>query len=461
MTGTGPCASGGPVEIEQQILAVAGRVSQRLHVDGDGLLQRRRAAAIHPPKEARANGCADGLHRKFSGRGFSVSARRSSGVISRLIGLPQMASRVRKQRRAFSDVVAGTALAFGPDRILRWKRQLGAVHVEGVAVGAAAAHRQLPEHVGAAGTADDRAPRPRPPQPRDPRRVRAAPRTRGVVRRTANAVLPVASAREEVLEDARRQERGEPVVGLRQLEAMQVPRRRLEVVAGLERHGFAIAPSPAFRRRAQRSSRNGAHGSARRRRPATALGDDEQELAGACWRCAPETCCRRNARRRRRAGRTGRVPERQHEIGDAHRRRQRATAGCNWKSPLKEATASLPGAIVALSRRRAAWVPRAPFPLRRTPLPTRSFIVNSASFDRSDRIVQPCGVPGGILAKSPRSMRQRWPSSSSSTSPLMTSSAAWLLRWTCRGIIVPVLPANVTNSWTPAVSAGRAIRVIT
>ena len=74
------------------------------------------------------------------------------------------------------------------------------------------------------------------------------------------------------------------------------------------------------------------------------------------------------------------------------------------------------------------------------------FIENRASCAPLDFIVQPCAVPGGRLAKSPRIIVQRSPPTSSSISPRITSTAAWLLRYACRGIAAPVFPVNVASS---------------
>ena len=206
---------------------------------------------------------------KSSGRGLSASARRSSGVISRLIGTPQIACACASSAARSDSADAAPFVQIGS---CGGSGSFGRVDVERIAVGAAAAHLQRPEHVGrAAGE-------------------RAAAATLGIAaarrRRSAAAVAvaaPAAAAAhhdEEALEDARRQERREPVVVLIQPEAVQVARRRLEIVAGAQRHGLAVRPAerlaiereevlevPRVKVRADAAAR-------------PALRDDEQELAG-------------------------------------------------------------------------------------------------------------------------------------------------------------------------------------
>ena len=129
-----------------------------------------------------------------------------------------------------------------------------------------------------------------------------------------------------------------------------------------------------------------------------------------------------------------------------------AAAGASWKSPAAAARASA-AAGISCGTPVGICGPSCRSPIAVNAAPTRWFIENSASCAPSDFIVQPCGVPGGRLAKSPRIIVQRSPPSSNSISPRMTSTAAWLLRCACRGIAAPVLPVNVASSWTSPVSA--------
>ena len=79
-----------------------------------------------------------------------------------------------------------------------------------------------------------KAPRPRPHPRPAPRRPPPRPSPR-------RAAAAAAHHDEEVFEDAGRQECGKPVVCLIQPEAMQVARRRLEIVAHAERTALPYA----------------------------------------------------------------------------------------------------------------------------------------------------------------------------------------------------------------------------
>lgn len=118
---------------------------------------------------------------KSSGRGFSASVRRNSGVICRLIGTPQIASACASNAARSASPAAAFATAASV-----WQR--------------------------------------RPPS----------------VRTTAASS---AHHHDEVLENTGCQERGETVVLLTQTEAVQIARRRLKVIAGVKRHGFPVRPS--------------------------------------------------------------------------------------------------------------------------------------------------------------------------------------------------------------------------
>ena len=248
---------GGQIQVEQRDRRRrATRRSASASSGGGGSWTAPSACAGEPRREHDADVTrARGGQMKSSGRGLSASARRSSGVISRLIGTPQIACACASSAARSASAAAAPFVQIGS---CGGSGSFGAVHVERIAVGSAAAHLQRPEHVGrAAGERPAAAPvarRPGRPAAAAAARPPARPRPR----------LPI--MHEEALEDAGRQERGEPVVGLIQAEAVQVARRRLEVVAGRAAARPCRTPSRAFRRRGRRSSRSAARGSARRRR---------------------------------------------------------------------------------------------------------------------------------------------------------------------------------------------------
>ncbi len=190
---------------------------------------------------------------KSSGRGFSARARRSSGVISRLIGTPQIAcacasSAARSDRAAAAPFVQiGSCGGSG---------SFGRMDVERIAVGSAPAHLQRAEHVGrAAGKRRrGRAPSRRPGRRSVPPRAR--PRRHGRGRPSS-----------------RRSSRRCPASGTRRTGCSPDSggsRAGCAAAPGSSRRCAAAppcrAPSPAFHHRARRSSRNAARGNARRRR---------------------------------------------------------------------------------------------------------------------------------------------------------------------------------------------------
>ena len=98
---------------------------------------------------------------KSSGRGLSASARRSSGVISRLIGRPQIACACASSAARSDSAAAALFVQIGS---CGGSGSFGRMHVERIAVGTAAAHLQRPEHVGrAAGECPAAAPSASPP----------------------------------------------------------------------------------------------------------------------------------------------------------------------------------------------------------------------------------------------------------------------------------------------------------
>ena len=113
--------------------------------------------------------------------------------------------------------------------------------------------------------------------------VTLAPASRGSASTAlagATAAAAAAHHDEEAFEDAGREEGGKPVVVLVQPETMEVARRRLEIVAGVERHGLAVRPPERLaiqpeevlemaRVKVRADSASG-----------PALRDDEQELTG-------------------------------------------------------------------------------------------------------------------------------------------------------------------------------------
>ena len=203
---------------------------------------------------------------KSSGRGFSASARCSSGVISRLIGTPQIACACASSAARSESAAAAPFIQMGS-----WggSGSFGWMDIERITVRAAPAHLQGPEHVrGAAGKAAASAALVAPAVRRSsPTPVRAT-------------TSPASHPHEEALEDARRQERSEPVVVLIEAEAVQVARRRLEVVPGVERHRLAVRPAQRFtieREEVLEMPRVEMRPDSPSR---SAFGDDEQELAG-------------------------------------------------------------------------------------------------------------------------------------------------------------------------------------
>ena len=153
---------------------------------------------------------------------------------------------------------------------------------ERIAVRASAAHHQGAEHVAASGN-----PPPPPLPPRPPARDRPSTASTGVSSRgssgggTAHAILSRAATREEAFEDARRQKCREAIVGLRQFEAVQIARWRLEIIARFEGRRFAVRPAERFAIHAEKvfemaGVKVGADSAATR-----AFGNDEQKLAAA------------------------------------------------------------------------------------------------------------------------------------------------------------------------------------
>jgi hypothetical protein len=82
---------GGQIQVEEELDAIARCEGQRAHLTYPRILDGAYCCTNEPGCEhVRGHAC-DGRQMKSSGRGLSARARRSSGVISRLIGTPQIA----------------------------------------------------------------------------------------------------------------------------------------------------------------------------------------------------------------------------------------------------------------------------------------------------------------------------------------------------------------------------------
>ena len=139
------------------------------------------------------------------------------------------------------------------------------MHVEWITVRPATAHLERPKHV-AAGRAPWCTSAP------------GSPAAGARISRPATARAS-AAAREERLEDAGREKGREAVVRLVQPESVQMARRGLQVVAGAQRHGFALRPAERLAVEAVEVlevARVEMRADAAAR---AALGHDEQELA--------------------------------------------------------------------------------------------------------------------------------------------------------------------------------------
>ncbi len=122
--------------------------------------------------------------------------------------------------------VAEHALLLHPHRILG-RQWLGrTMHIERVTIRPPATHHQGAKHVVPAASGKSATTAAAPAATCSATTAAACVCTLASRSRTSHSVLSGAAAREEILEDARRKKRGEPIVWLRQFKTMQTCERR-------------------------------------------------------------------------------------------------------------------------------------------------------------------------------------------------------------------------------------------